>query len=137
MTPDALLHAINTAMNGLAAEGAAHRPAGNTLPQLSHLCFKFKSEADYRATIESARHLGSVNHKEFGGKEITWCRLNAPILTLEWLELVQPKTETNAFNGITAIGYAIPELTDVVKIKSSDPAVIFRYQAPHANTLAK
>jgi|GEM_PF-5718349 hypothetical protein len=137
MTPDVLLQEINKAMIDLVPEGAANRLAGETIPQLSHLCFKFKSEADYRATIESAQHLGVINHKEFGGKEITWCRLNAPILSLEWLELVQPKTESNAYNGLTAIGYAVPELATAVKIQSADGKITFRYQPKHAAQLAQ
>lgn len=133
MTPDVLLQKINHAVVTYVAEGAAHHADA----QLSHLCFKFKNEADYRTIIESARTLGAITHKEFGGKEITWCRLNAPILTLEWLELVQPKTEANDFNGVTAIGYANPAIKDVVKIKSSDDAVLFRYQSLHASVLAQ
>lgn len=132
MTLD-LLHEINCALKTYAPEGTAQNPAAT----LSHLCFKFKCEADYRTTIESARGMGVIHHKEFGGKEITWCRLTPPILSLEWLELVQPKTENNAYNGVTSIGYAMSTLNDVIKIQSKDKKITFRYQPRHASELAQ
>lgn len=137
MTPESLLNEINVALRVYAPEGASQNPTPGAIPALSHLCFKFKSEADYRTTIQSAQNLGAITLKEFGGKEITWCRLSAPILSLEWLELVQPKTEANAYNGLTAIGYAVPALKDVVKIQSKDGKITFRYQPLHAKELAQ
>ena len=101
-------------------------------PVLSHICFKFTDMTSYQEAIEAAKELGTVSNEQFNGKEISWCKLDNPIksddLTLEWLEMVEPKIEKNAFNGITSIGYYVPELADVVKIQSIDEAILYRYQ---------
>jgi hypothetical protein len=109
-------------------------------PTLSHICFKFTDAASYAAGVEAARDLGKVTQEQFKGKEITWCHLRAPLkqdgLTLEWLELVEPKSEPAATNGVSSIGYAIPGMKEAVKIPSKDGNVIFRYQSQHAAGLA-
>lgn len=110
-------------------------------PALSHLCFKFRDHAAYESAIAAARVVGTVTQKDFKGKQITWCRLHQPIpaddLRLEWLELVQPADTPHTDNGITAVGYAVAGLADVVKIPSPDGRVIFRYQSHHAAELAR
>ena len=110
-------------------------------PRLSHVCFKFKNPDSYGAYVASARTLGTVTQETFKGKQISWCKLNAPLqkggLTLEWLELVEPRFEQNDFDGVTSIGYCVPNLPDVVKIPLPGTPVIFRYQALHAAEMAK
>lgn len=118
----------------------AEGPPGEVTPALSHVCFKFGSAADYAAAKAMAGDLGAVIRKNHNGKEIVWCRLHDPVqskgLRLEWLELVEPKGEPAAISGISAIGYAVSGLAEVVKIPSRDGGVIFRYQSRHAAELA-
>ncbi len=109
---------------------------GDKTPILSHICFKFNSQSDYLKAVDSAHQLGEVKHQEFKGKQITWCKLNTPFekgsLKLEWLELVEPK-KPNTFNGVTSVGYCVPNLKETVKIVSPEESVIFRYQSKHAS----
>lgn len=110
-------------------------------PALSHICFKFKSEAEYAAYVVAMETQGAVTRMVHNGKEIVWCRLHSPALhgnlRLEWLELVEPKFEPPAVSGVSGIGYVVPGLPDVVKIPSQDGAVTFRYQPRHAAELAR
>lgn len=128
--------------NLYAAEGVAQfrqrDPAA--APVLSHVCFKFSSLESYADYVAAARELGRVTQEEFNGKQITWCRLSEPLqqgdLRLEWLEMVEPRTEKQASDGVANIGYAIPGLTDAVKLASSDNSMTFRYQSQHAASMA-
>ena len=114
---------------------------GGLSPILSHICFKFKSEAEYAAYLMAVQTQGTVTRMIHNGKEIVWCRLHSPVqhnaLQLEWLELVEPKFEHPAVSGVSSIGYAVPGLSDVVKLPSQDGAVIFRYQPRHAAELVR
>ncbi|MBI2234817.1 MAG: hypothetical protein HYU57_07550 [Micavibrio aeruginosavorus] len=132
-----------TALGDYALAGIAAFRAGqgrdSAAPALSHLCFKFRDQAAYQSAIAAARTIGAVTQKDFKGKQITWCRLHKPIpagdLRLEWLELVEPVDAPNADNAVTAVGYAVADLADVVKIPSADGKIVFRYQARHAAEL--
>ena len=123
--------------NSYAAEGVTRFDQPATL---SHVCLKFTSLESYAGYVEAARELGRVTQEEFNGKQITWCKLNAPLqqgaLRLEWLEMVEPKVEKNAFDGVANIGYCVPELKSAVKLSSADNAMTFRYQSQHATQMA-
>lgn len=127
---------FSDAFNLYAAEGKAAQ-AGAVL---SHVCFKFASQEAYADYVTAAKALGTVTSEEFNGKEITWVRLAAPLekdgQRLEYLELVEPRTEKHAFNGVANIGYAVPGLASAVKLPSSDKAMSFRYQSQHAKQMA-
>jgi predicted metalloenzyme YecM len=127
---------FSDAFNHYAAEGrAAHVGA-----ELSHVCFKFASQEAYADYVTAAKDLGTVTSEQFNGKEITWVHLAAPLekdgLLLEYLELVEPRTEKHAFNGVANIGYAVAGLSAAVKLASSDNAMSFRYQSLHAKQMA-
>lgn len=129
---------FSDAFNTYAAEG---RSAYNgDTPLLSHVCFKFASQEAYADYVSAAQALGRVTSEEFNGKEITWVQLAAPLekdgLRLEYLELVEPRTEKHAFNGVANIGYAVPGLAAAVKLSSSDKEMSFRYQSQHAKQMA-
>lgn len=135
-----ITHAFTTlAQQGIDTFIKRHTNLGT--PQLSHICFKFTGPESYAAYVASARNIGSVTSQIFKGKEITWCQLHTPLhqggLTLEWLELVEPKEEANSFDGVTSIGYAVPNLSETVKLPSGHPDIFFRYQENHASMLAK
>jgi len=139
MTPDALTTEISAAFSRWAGEGLRHAPAGGA--KISHICLKFASAGDYARTVDAARSLGDVTQQAFKGKEISWCRLREPLkgagLALSWLELVEPKDEPAPSTGVASIGYAVPGMEPAVKIPSADGGVVFRYQALHAERLAK
>jgi predicted metalloenzyme YecM len=129
---------FSDAFNAYAQEGiSAYK---GDVPSLSHVCFKFSSLEKYTDYVEAARGIGRVTQEEFNGKQITWCRLTEPLkkgdLTLEWLELVEPRTEKNPFDGVANIGYCVPSLADPVKKSSADKEMLFRYQAIHAEKMA-
>ena len=132
------------AFTQFAREGIARfknvSPAGPA-PRLSHVCFKFKNAEAYESYITAARELGAVKQETFKGKQISWCKLNAPLrkneLTLEWLELVEPRFEQNDFDGVTSIGYCVPGLPEPIKIPLPGTPVVFRYQSQHAAELVK
>jgi hypothetical protein len=109
-------------------------------PELSHVCFKFSSLEAYADYVAAARELGRVTQEEFNGKQITWCRLSEPLqqgdLRLEWLEMVEPRVERNAFDGVANIGYAVSGLKGAIKLVSSDKVMTFRYQSQHAAAMA-
>ncbi len=111
------------------------------LPHVSHICFKFTGTVSYRAYVEAARALGTVKQQMFKGKEISWCKLNEPLhdgdLAVEWVELVEPHTEKNGFDGVTSLGYYVPGLNETIKIPVTGASVIYRYQSQHAAELAK
>ncbi|MEZ0224064.1 MAG: VOC family protein [Alphaproteobacteria bacterium] len=143
MTTQALLkQQFSDVFNLYASEGIAwfsqQDPAA--APVFSHVCFKFSSFEAYADYVKAAQELGRVTQEEFNGKQITWCRLTEPLkkgdLTLEWLELVEPRTEKNAFDGVANIGYCVPGLADAVKQSSADKKMMFRYQANHAEKMA-
>lgn len=110
-------------------------------PELSHVAFKFTSLESYAETVAAAQVLGTVTHEHFGGKEITWVKLKEPLekggLTLEWLELVEPRDEKNSFDGVTSIGFSVPSLDKTIKLPTEDDNVIFRYQSQHARQMAR
>lgn len=139
MTPAALKEHFTKAFDTLAAAG--QQKFGDGRAELSHVCFKFKSPASYQATVDTARSFGHVTQEIHKGKEITWCRLAAPLkkgeLTLEFLELVEPKEELNPFDGVTSIGFYVEGLPAAVKLLSADENVIYRYQGQHAREMAK
>ncbi|MGZ9108966.1 MAG: hypothetical protein ACXW4B_09125 [Micavibrio sp.] len=120
---------------------SAARIENGLSPVLSHICFKFQSDAEYAAYVMAMQTQGTVTRVIHNGKEIVWCRLYSPVqhnaLQLEWLELVEPKFEHAAISGVSSIGYAVPGLSDVVKMPSQDGAVTFRYQPHHAAELAR
>lgn len=138
-----LMEQTTRAFTALARQGVerftGQYPA-HPAPRLSNICFKFTGPESYAAYTAAARQIGVVTSQIFKGKEITWCKLHTPLrqdsLTLEWLELVEPKEETNTFDGVTSIGYAVPNLTETVKLPSDHPEIIFRYQENHASALA-
>ncbi len=127
------------AFQSLAQEGIDSFKDGT--PVLSHVCFKFKGQESYQAYVAAARELGQVSQEEFNGKQITWCKLKEPLkksdLTLHVLELVEPKEEKNAFDGVTSIGYSVADLSKTVKQQTKDANVIYRYQSQHASEMAK
>lgn len=129
--------------NAYASEGLAkftQEHADAAAPVLSHVCFKFSSQEAYEQYVESAREIGTVTSEQFNGKEITWVKLNEPVVKdgqkLEWLELVEPRAEKNPFDGPTYVGYAVPGLAGAVKLPSNDGATYFRYQSLHATQMA-
>ena len=129
-------------LNAHAQEGLdAFAQQQGGVPVLSHACFKFTDLESYRRYSDAVLALGVVARQDFGGKEITWCHLRDPWvsggLSLEWLELVEPKQDANLCNAVTSIGYAVPGLQQVVKILSRDDSVVFRYQAQHARDLVR
>lgn len=139
MQPNLLQKHVVDAFNLHAAAGIeAFKAVSAEEPRLSHVCLKFESLAAYAETVKSARELGTVTQQEFKGKQITWCRLQIPAekngLKLEWIELVEPKHETNPFNGVTSIAYAVEKLEETVKISAQD-GMIYRYQNKHAEVL--
>lgn len=114
-----------------AHEGVLGLALAPVTPTISHICFKFQSMESYKRYIEAAERFSLVSHEQFKGKEITWCKLDAPLvkddIVLEWLEMVEPKTEQNEFDGVTSIGYVVPGLPDMIKNFSEDKAILFRY----------
>lgn len=130
MKAEALLSAVTAAFNAHAQEGIhAWRQSGT--PVLRHICLKFSSLAAYAETIAEAAALGPVVTEEFNGKEIAWCKMKQPLEsadnTVAWIEMVEPRLETNAFDGVTSIGYSVEGLTGVVKLPSKDAGVLYRY----------
>ncbi len=129
--------------NAYAAEGALlfEKHQTGEAAVLSHVCFKFSSQEAYADYVAAAHEIGTVSQEEFGGKQITWVRLAEPLeqngLKLEWLEIVEPKTEKQAFNGVANIGYAVPSLPAAVKLQSADEKMLFRYQSQHAKAMAR
>lgn len=99
---------------------------------LSHICFKFSDRRSYRQYLEAATKIGAVFQEEFNGKKINWCRLHQPLSqgdsSLKWLEIIEPKPETNPFSGVTALCYHAPGIDQVTKIQSADNEIVFRYQ---------
>lgn len=119
------------AFNTYALEGAF--PDKGVSPAVfSHVCFKFQSTESYKEYVEESKKLGRVIQEEFNGKEISWCALNEPLeykgLVLKWLELVEPKVETNSFDGVTSLGCYVDGLIGTKKTPSADGKMIFRYQ---------
>jgi len=108
---------------------------------LSHVCFKFESVAMYQDYVAAAQDTGDVFQAVFKGKEVSWCRLYSPLvqgnLALEWIEMVEPRHEANAFNGVTALGYFVKDLESTVKVPSADERITFRYQPMHAAQLSQ
>jgi predicted metalloenzyme YecM len=108
--------------------------------ELSHVCFRFETPEAYAEYVEAARGVGTVTQEQFRGKEITWVKLAQPLekggLRLEYLEMVEPRTERHAFNGVANIGYAVAGLNGVVKLPSADGDMAFRYQSQHARQMA-
>lgn len=143
MDADSLKKQVSDVFNSYAQDGidrfTQQFPAAGE-PVLSHLAFKFDSMEAYAETVAAAHALGRVTQEQFNGKEITWVRLAAPLekngLRLEYLEMVEPKTERHAFNGVANIGYAVEGLADVKKLPSSDGGTSFRYQSQHARQMA-
>jgi hypothetical protein len=136
-----LRETVAAAFNRLAREGVAAFRAhdAQARPELSHVCLKFRDMAAYHAHVEAAQGLGPVTREIFNGKEISWCRLDAPLrgngLTLEYIEFVEPRAEQHDTDGVSSIGFAVPALDAPVKLPSADPGVIFRYQKNHARDL--
>lgn len=124
------------AFNKYAAEGQGAQKGA----ELSHICFRFASLEAYAEYVAAAREVGLVTQEQFRGKEITWVKLTAPLekdgVKLEYLEMVEPKTERHAFNGVANIGYAVEGLAEVVRLDSSDKQMLFRYQGQHARQMA-
>lgn len=129
---------LEQAFNALSLHGAGgftafdkHVPDSINKPVLSHICFKFENINAYKDHVTAADSLGHLKSEIFNGKEITWCKLHQPItkndLRLEWLEIVEPKTERNAFNGVTSLGFYANGLTEVIKIPTMDENIIYRY----------
>jgi predicted metalloenzyme YecM len=133
---ETLKQQFSEVFNRYAAEGAGRYPDA----ALSHVCFKFSSMEAYADYVAAARELGRVTQEEFNGKQITWCKLDEPLkngaLSLEWLELVEPRTEKHAFDGVANIGYAVPGMAEAVKSSSADGKMTFRYQKNHASAMA-
>lgn len=142
MTPASLTKQFTEVFNAYASDGASrYREAQpEAAPVLSHVCFKFSSLEAYAAYVESAREIGAVTQEQFNGKQITWVKLAAPLEKdghkLEWLEMVEPRTEKHAFNGVANIGYAVKDLAGAVKLQSSDDKMLYRYQSLHAAEMA-
>lgn len=141
-TPASLKQQFSDVFNLYAAEGVARfsQQDASAAPVFSHVCFKFSSLEAYADYVAAARELGRGTQEEFNGKQITWCRLSEPLqqgdLRLEWLEMVEPRVERHAFDGVANIGYSVPGLKDAVKLASSDKAMTFRYQSQHAASMA-
>jgi predicted metalloenzyme YecM len=136
-----LLHDYTEAFETLARAGAAaYRTKYGILPDLSHMVFKFGSPTTYEDYASQAVPLGAILRKQFQGREITWCKLHTPLqagkLKLEWLEILHPGKDPHHLSGVSALTYHVPGLAETVKIDSSDPEIIFRYQAAHASELA-
>lgn len=138
MTPAALKEQFTKAFDTLAADG--QKKFGDGKAELSHVCFKFTSIAAYQETVTAARSFGHVTQEQHKGKEITWCKLSSPLkksdLTLEFLELVEPKEELNPYDGVTSIGFYVEGLPSAVKLPSNDANVIYRYQGQHGRDMA-
>lgn len=136
----ALHRQMTDAFDAHAREGAAlyHSRHGAT-PALSHMCFKFASVHAYEDYLIDAAALGALARRRHKGFEITWCHLREPLvageLRLHWLELVHPEQGSNAVSGVTSIGYVVPGLGDAVKLPSSDPDIMFRYQGVGAEEI--
>lgn len=135
-----LLHDYTEAFEILARAGAAaYRTQYGVLPDLSHIAFKFGSPTVYNEYASQAVLLGKVTRKQFNGREITWCQLLTPMqagkLKLEWLEIIHPGKDPHHLSGVASLGYYVPGLEEVVKIQSSNPEIIFRYQGKHASEL--
>ncbi len=122
---------------GIACFQAGH-PRMTIVP--SHICFKFSSLAAYADGVVAARALGDVTWSDVNGRQIAWCRLREPLqaggLWLKWLEMVEPRLEKNAFDGVTGIVYWAPGLETVEKRVSADGKMAFRYQSRDATMLA-
>lgn len=132
---------ISEAFNRYAREGLEAlrdvAPDNAPLAEIGHICLKFTSLASYNAYVDAAHALGPVAQEEFNGKQISWCRLKEPLknggLTVEWMEMVEPKLEQNDYDGVTSIGYRAKFLTETLKIPSADGAMTFRFQPHHAH----
>lgn len=131
---------MTAAFNAYASEGVRSWKDRSGTAELSHVCLKFTSLQSYAEYVAAARNLGVVTQEMFKGKEITWCRLSHPLehdgQRLEWLELVEPRFEQQAFDGVANIGYSVTGLPEAVRIASNDSAMTFRYQAQHATQMA-
>lgn len=130
---------ILKAFNRYAREGvdAFKSQHENAAPELSHLCLKFGDMPDYDATVVAAGKIGTVMRQQFNGKEIAWCHLQQPLrggnISVEWLEMVEPKLEKNPFSGVSSLGYRVADLPELVKIQSGDDRVLFRYLGRHVH----
>lgn len=135
MKPSVLLQQATDAFHLYADKG--RKALDNISPVLSHVCFKFTDTKAYQTYVEAACELGLVTQEQFNGKEISWCKLQQPLskddLVLEWLEMVEPKVETNAFNGVTSLGYYAADLSQTIKLPTADENIIYRYQSQQAH----
>lgn len=142
MSPAHLKQQISDAFNAYAVEGIAcfKEQQLDATPVLSHICFKFTSMETYADYVEAARDIGTVTQKYFNGKQVSWCHLKEPLqagkLKLEWLEMVEPCFEKNAFDGVDNIGYMMPKMPAAMKLPSTDGKMQFRCQSLHASTMA-
>lgn len=136
----ALKQQMTAAFNAYAREGTQRWTGGAGAAVLSHVCLKFTGLDAYARYVAVARELGVVTQETFKGKQITWCRLHTPLehdgQRLEWLELVEPKLEQQAFDGVANIGYSVAGLPEAVRLTSQDAGMTFRYQSQHAAQMA-
>ncbi len=135
-----LAQQITAAFNAYAAEGVRSWQGDEGRAVLSHVCLKFTGLDAYARYVAAARELGVVTQEVFKGKQITWCRLAQPLehdgQRLEWLELVEPKLEQQAYDGVANIGYSVAGLPEAVRLASKDAGMTFRYQSQHAAQMA-
>jgi len=141
MSAKTLNEQLLDAFNTYGEEGLdALKDQQSDMPVLSHICFKFASLSTYKAYIQAGNEIGTVTHQRFKDKEISWCKLDQALqngnLRLEWVELVEPKVENATPDGVSSIGYCVPDLKQTIKLQSKDAKILFRYQANHASDMA-
>ena len=132
---------FTAAITRYAKEGLSAVRLQDGPPVLSHVCFKFADAAAYTETVDAARTLGVITQTTFKDKQVTWCKLTAPLrqdgLTLHWLELVELKGKAAQSSGFSSLGYFISGMNEPVKSSSSDGKIVFRYQGKHASMMAR
>lgn len=144
MNPDSIKQHCHDIFERHGAEGAElfkARHPGKAAAVPSHVCVKFTDIEAYAACKNAANDWGALSVRPYQGREITWCKLRAPLISgetaIHWLELVEPADEPNGFNGVTAIVYSVAELGRVEKITASEEnPLLFRYQKFSAEKLA-
>jgi hypothetical protein len=136
---------LGQAQSALMQYGKEALEAGSAyLPAPSHICFKFASGADFHAYGQALTMIAQTASEEFNGKTIIWGRCHIPftvgdegappVIEVLYVELVEPRDDFAPVTGVSSLGFAIAG-DDVVKMKSDDGKMVFRFQPQHASHL--
>lgn len=107
----------------------------------SHICIRAATNNDYNLLTLLGAGLGDLHEQSHGGRALAWVRLHTPLTAhnaeLNWLEITAPKDGDNHPTGpqMLVLQLAVPQ--PVKLISPSVPTFMLRFQAQHAEQLAR